>query len=83
MAQTGTEIYCGDNVFPLCVLHVICVTFFKLVAHKSTLFTCSSFTGGLLSCRLIKLLSWLMAIIQSLLIIASRKHYTVDVVVAW
>jgi len=33
--------------------------------------------------RLIKLLAWLMAIIQSLLIIASRKHYTVDVVVAW
>ncbi|KAL9429378.1 hypothetical protein AB3S75_031234 [Citrus x aurantiifolia] len=26
---------------------------------------------------------WLLAIIQSLLIIASRKHYTVDVVVAW
>ncbi|KAK1298413.1 Phosphatidylinositol:ceramide inositolphosphotransferase [Acorus calamus] len=27
--------------------------------------------------------AWLIAIIQSLLIIASRKHYTVDVVVAW
>jgi sphingomyelin synthase-related protein 1 len=34
-------------------------------------------------CRLIKLLGWLMAVVQSLLIIASRKHYTVDVVVAW
>ena len=33
--------------------------------------------------RFIKLLSWLMAIVQSLLIIAARKHYTVDVVVAW
>jgi sphingomyelin synthase-related protein 1 len=33
--------------------------------------------------RFIKLLAWIMAIVQSLLIIASRKHYTVDVVVAW
>ncbi|XP_026663652.1 phosphatidylinositol:ceramide inositolphosphotransferase-like isoform X2 [Phoenix dactylifera] len=33
--------------------------------------------------RFVKLLAWLLAIIQSLLIIASRKHYTVDVVVAW
>ncbi|XP_074271431.1 phosphatidylinositol:ceramide inositolphosphotransferase 1-like isoform X1 [Silene latifolia] len=33
--------------------------------------------------RLIKQLAWLLAVVQSLLIIASRKHYTVDVVVAW
>ncbi|CAN1303942.1 Phosphatidylinositol:ceramide inositolphosphotransferase 1, partial [Linum perenne] len=33
--------------------------------------------------KCIKQLAWLVAIIQSLLIIASRKHYTVDVVVAW
>ncbi|XP_057458795.1 phosphatidylinositol:ceramide inositolphosphotransferase 1-like [Lotus japonicus] len=33
--------------------------------------------------RSLKQLGWLLAIIQSLLIIASRKHYTVDVVVAW
>ncbi|XP_022941796.1 phosphatidylinositol:ceramide inositolphosphotransferase 1-like isoform X1 [Cucurbita moschata] len=33
--------------------------------------------------RFIKHLAWLFAVIQSLLIIASRKHYTVDVVVAW
>ncbi|KAF3781446.1 Phosphatidylinositolceramide inositolphosphotransferase [Nymphaea thermarum] len=33
--------------------------------------------------RLIKQLAWLVVVIQSLLIIASRKHYTVDVVVAW
>lgn len=33
--------------------------------------------------RLIKQLGWLLAVVQSLLIIASRKHYTVDVVVAW
>ncbi|PKA63127.1 Phosphatidylinositol:ceramide inositolphosphotransferase [Apostasia shenzhenica] len=33
--------------------------------------------------RYIKMLAWLMAIIQSGLIIASRKHYSVDVIVAW
>ncbi|XP_020101221.1 phosphatidylinositol:ceramide inositolphosphotransferase-like isoform X1 [Ananas comosus] len=33
--------------------------------------------------RFVKFLAWSLAIIQSLLIIASRKHYTVDVVVAW
>lgn len=38
------------------------------------IFICGSF---------VKQLAWLIAIIQSLLIVASRKHYTVDVVVAW
>ncbi|CAI8600924.1 unnamed protein product [Vicia faba] len=33
--------------------------------------------------RSIKQLAWLLAVIQSLLIVASRKHYTVDVIVAW
>ncbi|KAF8403017.1 hypothetical protein HHK36_011112 [Tetracentron sinense] len=33
--------------------------------------------------RCMKQFAWLIAVIQSLLIIASRKHYTVDVVVAW
>ncbi|KAL2895301.1 Phosphatidylinositol:ceramide inositolphosphotransferase 1 [Bienertia sinuspersici] len=33
--------------------------------------------------RWIKQLGWLLAVIQSLLIIASRKHYTVDIIVAW
>lgn len=33
--------------------------------------------------RCIKQLGFVLAVIQSLLIIASRKHYTVDVVVAW
>ncbi|XP_061376354.1 phosphatidylinositol:ceramide inositolphosphotransferase 1-like isoform X1 [Gastrolobium bilobum] len=33
--------------------------------------------------RIIKQLGWLLAVIQSLLIVASRKHYTVDIVVAW
>ncbi|KAK4345585.1 hypothetical protein RND71_035761 [Anisodus tanguticus] len=33
--------------------------------------------------RFIKLCSWLAVIAQSILIVASLKHYTVDVVVAW
>ncbi|XP_059647128.1 phosphatidylinositol:ceramide inositolphosphotransferase 1-like [Cornus florida] len=33
--------------------------------------------------RFIKQCAWLMVVVQSLLIVASRKHYTVDVVVAW
>ncbi|PKI34852.1 hypothetical protein CRG98_044756, partial [Punica granatum] len=31
----------------------------------------------------VKQVAWLIAVIQSFLIVASRKHYTVDVVVAW
>ncbi|XP_078178876.1 phosphatidylinositol:ceramide inositolphosphotransferase-like isoform X1 [Carex rostrata] len=33
--------------------------------------------------RIIKFLAWMLVIIQSLLIIAARKHYSVDIVVAW
>lgn len=33
--------------------------------------------------RCIKQCAWVLAVVQSLLIIASRKHYTVDIVVAW
>ncbi|KAF3334089.1 phosphatidylinositol:ceramide inositolphosphotransferase-like isoform X2 [Carex littledalei] len=33
--------------------------------------------------RIIKFLAWVLVIIQSLLIIAARKHYSVDIVVAW
>ncbi|KAG8660165.1 phosphatidylinositol:ceramide inositolphosphotransferase 1 isoform X2 [Manihot esculenta] len=33
--------------------------------------------------KCIKQFAWLLAVIQSLLILASHKHYTVDVVVAW
>jgi sphingomyelin synthase-related protein 1 len=29
------------------------------------------------------MLAWCIAVAQSLLIICSRKHYSVDVVVAW
>ncbi|GMH42801.1 hypothetical protein BSKO_10720 [Bryopsis sp. KO-2023] len=36
--------------------------------------------GGLFA---VKVLGWILAGILSLLIIASRKHYTVDIVVAW
>ena len=33
--------------------------------------------------RFVKHIGFLLAVIQSCLIVASRKHYTVDVVVAW
>ncbi|KAL6998381.1 Phosphatidylinositol:ceramide inositolphosphotransferase 1 [Sarracenia purpurea var. burkii] len=33
--------------------------------------------------RFIKQCAWLIVVVQSLLIVASRKHYTVDIVVAW
>lgn len=33
--------------------------------------------------RWLKQLAWFLALVLSLLIVASRKHYTVDVVVAW
>ncbi|CAK9151415.1 unnamed protein product [Ilex paraguariensis] len=33
--------------------------------------------------RFIKQCAWLIVVIQSLLIISSRKHYTVDIIVAW
>lgn len=36
--------------------------------------------GGLF---VVKIFSWIMGAVLSLLIIASRKHYTVDIVVAW
>ncbi|ONM36400.1 Phosphatidylinositol:ceramide inositolphosphotransferase 1 [Zea mays] len=64
----GVLFGCGDLIFSS---HMIFTLVFVRTYHKYG------------SNRLIKLLSWLMAIIQSLLIIASRKHYTVDVVVAW
>lgn len=60
----------------------ICI-WFRTGGMPAYALTCSSIIGGSCFSRLIKLFAWLMAIIQSLLIIASRKHYTVDVVVAW
>ncbi|KAL6853671.1 hypothetical protein ACP4OV_019700 [Aristida adscensionis] len=64
----GVNLGCGDLIFSS---HMIFTLVFVRTYQKYG------------SNRLIKLLAWLMAIIQSLLIIASRKHYTVDVVVAW
>ncbi|KAK1270418.1 Phosphatidylinositol:ceramide inositolphosphotransferase [Acorus gramineus] len=59
---------CGDLIFSS---HMIFTLVFVLTYQKYG------------SRRFIKQVAWLIAIIQSLLIIASRKHYTVDVVVAW
>ncbi|KAJ6832647.1 phosphatidylinositol:ceramide inositolphosphotransferase-like [Iris pallida] len=59
---------CGDLIFSS---HMIFTLVFVRTYHKYG------------SKRFVKVLAWLVAIIQSLLIIASRKHYTVDVVVAW
>ncbi|XP_039811399.1 phosphatidylinositol:ceramide inositolphosphotransferase isoform X1 [Panicum virgatum] len=73
----GVLFGCGDLIFSS---HMIFTLVFVRTYYK---YGSNSFSGGSLCCRLIKLLAWLMAIIQSLLIIASRKHYTVDVVVAW
>jgi hypothetical protein len=39
--------------------------------------------GGMGWVSWMKRLAWLVMIVLSLLIIASRKHYTVDVVIAW
>ncbi|XP_020572219.1 phosphatidylinositol:ceramide inositolphosphotransferase-like [Phalaenopsis equestris] len=59
---------CGDLIFSS---HMIFTLVFVLTYYKYG------------SKRFLKMLTWLMAVIQSLLIIASRKHYSVDVVVAW
>lgn len=59
---------CGDLIFSS---HMIFTLVFVLTYQKYGTKRC------------IKQFSWLIAVIQSLLIIASRKHYTVDVVVAW
>ncbi|KAF8395197.1 hypothetical protein HHK36_019139 [Tetracentron sinense] len=59
---------CGDLIFSS---HMIFTLVFVLTYQKYGTRRC------------MKQLSWLIAVIQSLLIIASRKHYTVDIVVAW
>lgn len=59
---------CGDLIFSS---HMIFTLVFVLTYQKYG------------SKRFIKMLAWVTAVIQSLLIIASRKHYTVDIVVAW
>lgn len=64
----GVNYGCGDLIFSS---HMIFTIVFVRTYHKYGTRRC------------IKQLAWLLAVIQSLLILASRKHYTVDVVVAW
>ncbi|CAF2294636.1 unnamed protein product [Brassica napus] len=64
----GVMYGCGDLIFSS---HMIFTLVFVLTYQKYG------------TKRFIKLFGWLTAFVQSLLIIASRKHYTVDVVVAW
>ncbi|XP_042955475.1 phosphatidylinositol:ceramide inositolphosphotransferase 3 isoform X4 [Carya illinoinensis] len=59
---------CGDLIFSS---HMIFTLVFVLTYKKYG------------TIRYLKQFAWLLALIQSLLIIASRKHYTVDIVVAW
>ncbi|KAG5253282.1 hypothetical protein OIU78_019467 [Salix suchowensis] len=59
---------CGDLIFSS---HMIFTLVFVLTYQKYG------------TKRSIKQLGWLIAVVQSFLIIASRKHYTVDVTVAW
>ncbi|KAJ4781297.1 Phosphatidylinositol:ceramide inositolphosphotransferase [Rhynchospora pubera] len=64
----GTLFGCGDLIFSS---HMIFTLVFVLTYQKYG------------SKNFIKVLGFVAAVIQSLLIIASRKHYSVDVVVAW
>ncbi|XP_068649878.1 phosphatidylinositol:ceramide inositolphosphotransferase-like isoform X2 [Aristolochia californica] len=59
---------CGDLIFSS---HMIFTLVFVLTYQKYGTKRC------------IKQIAWLIAVVLSFLIIASRKHYTVDVVVAW
>ncbi|EYU41807.1 hypothetical protein ABFS83_10G024700 [Erythranthe nasuta] len=59
---------CGDLIFSS---HMIFSLVFVRTYHKYGTRT------------FVKQCAWLTVVIQSLLIVASRKHYTVDVVVAW
>ncbi|RLN00140.1 phosphatidylinositol:ceramide inositolphosphotransferase-like isoform X1 [Panicum miliaceum] len=59
---------CGDLIFSS---HMIFTLVFVITYQKYG------------SIRFVKMIAWCIAIAQSLLIISSRKHYSVDVVVAW
>ncbi|KMZ72503.1 Phosphatidylinositol:ceramide inositolphosphotransferase [Zostera marina] len=65
---SGAIYGCGDLIFSS---HMIFTLVFVLTYQKYG------------SKRLVKQMAWLIAVTQSLLIVASRKHYSVDVVVAW
>ncbi|KAK4857432.1 hypothetical protein QYF36_000635 [Acer negundo] len=64
----GVMYGCGDLIFSS---HMIFTLVFVLTYQKYG------------TRRFIKQFAWMLAVIQSFLIVASRKHYTVDVVVAW
>ncbi|KAJ6964366.1 hypothetical protein NC652_002597 [Populus alba x Populus x berolinensis] len=64
----GVNYGCGDLIFSS---HMIFTIVFVRTFHKYGTNRC------------IKQLAWLLAVVQSFLIVASHKHYTVDVVVAW
>ncbi|XP_022857062.1 phosphatidylinositol:ceramide inositolphosphotransferase 1-like isoform X1 [Olea europaea var. sylvestris] len=68
IVPSGVLYGCGDLIFSS---HVIFSLVFVRTYHKYG------------TQRFVKQCAWLTVVIQSLLIIASRKHYTVDVVVAW
>ncbi|XP_047983783.1 phosphatidylinositol:ceramide inositolphosphotransferase 2-like [Salvia hispanica] len=68
IVPSGVLYGCGDLIFSS---HMIFSLVFVRTYHKYG------------TRRFVKQLSWLTAVIQSLLIVASRKHYTVDVIVAW
>ncbi|KAI4354600.1 hypothetical protein L6164_003449 [Bauhinia variegata] len=64
----GVNYGCGDLIFSS---HMIFTLVFVITYHRYGTRRC------------IKQLGWFLAVVQSLLIVASRKHYTVDVIVAW
>ncbi|KAF8117962.1 hypothetical protein N665_0007s0011 [Sinapis alba] len=79
----GVMYGCGDLIFSSHVLFtLVFVLTYQKYGTKRNYFV-KVFPASLLCLRFIKMVGWLTAFVQSLLIIASRKHYTVDVVVAW
>ncbi|CAI9760809.1 unnamed protein product [Fraxinus pennsylvanica] len=68
IVPSGVLYGCGDLIFSS---HMIFSLVFVRTYHKYG------------TQRIVKQCAWLTVVIQSLLIIASRKHYTVDVIVAW
>ncbi|XP_022888575.1 phosphatidylinositol:ceramide inositolphosphotransferase 1-like [Olea europaea var. sylvestris] len=68
IVPSGVLYGCGDLIFSS---HMIFSLVFVRTYHKYG------------TRRFVKQCAWLTVVIQSLLIIASRKHYTVDVVVSW
>ncbi|XP_073311050.1 phosphatidylinositol:ceramide inositolphosphotransferase 2-like [Primulina huaijiensis] len=68
IVPSGVLFGCGDLIFSS---HMIFSLVFVRTYHKYG------------TRRFLKQCAWLTVVIQSLLIIAARKHYTVDIVVAW